>query len=124
MSEREEFEKWVGNTSWTPYQKSIMFLAWQEQQKIIDDLQLKLAIKNDMITALNLTTDELKKLNPDVPCPVCGGNGAREYTGNLDILGVACGYCDATGKVPLTKAQEYKIKELETEINRMIEETR
>ena len=126
MNTREEFEEWVGNTSWTPYQKSIMFLAWQEQQKKIDDLQLKLAIKNDMITALNLTIDELKSLNPDVPCPMCGGEGtlpldcSSEYDENF----CDCGYCKSSGTVPLTKAQEYRIEQLEATINRMIEEAR
>lgn len=32
----KKFEKWVGDTSWTPYQKSIMFLAWLQQQKKIE----------------------------------------------------------------------------------------
>ena len=91
MSEREEFEKWVGNTSWTPYQKSIMFLAWQEQQKKID---------------------ERKALNPDVQCPVCEGKRV--------IFNLRCGFCK-DGRVPLTKAQEYRIKELEAEIERLEE---
>lgn len=42
LPNREDFEKWCGDTSWTPYQKSIMFLAWQEQQKKIDELQQRL----------------------------------------------------------------------------------
>ena len=103
MSEREEFEKWVGNTSWTLYQKSIMFLAWQEQQKKID---------------------ERKALNPDVQCPVCEGKRV--------IFNLRCGFCK-DGRVPLTKAQEYKlnhyytsaatsvIKELEAGIERLEE---
>lgn len=34
-----------------------------------------------------------------IDCPECGGGGARSYMGNTDILGVACGYCNATGKI-------------------------
>ena len=80
MNNREEFERLflILYKKWREWEKQtcaygVGWDIWQYQQKIIDDLQLKLAIKDDMITALNLTTDALKKSNPDVPCPACGG---------------------------------------------------
>ena len=80
-----------------------------EQQKIIDELNLKLATKDDMITALNLTIDTLKAENPDVPCPAI----------HQDKFGYNCAICGTKCTVPLTKAQEYRISELEAEIERL-----
>jgi DnaJ-class molecular chaperone len=88
----------------------------REQQKKIDELKMELEDTALRKLSAEQHIDAFKALNPNVPCPMCEGNGAREYTGNLDILGVACGTCNATGTVALTKAQEYRIKELETEL--------
>lgn len=110
MSEREEFEKFIKKYDNNDFVFLIeMAEAWQEQQKKIDDLNLKLAIKDDMITALNLTIDTLKALNPDVPCPAI----------HQDKYGYNCAICGIKGTVPLTKAQEYRISELEAEIERL-----
>lgn len=49
ITDREKFEEWCGDTSWTPYQKSIMFLAWQEQQKKIDELEQQWISVNDKL---------------------------------------------------------------------------
>lgn len=70
---REEFEeaRCIKGVTWTKYQKSIMFLAWEEQQKKID---------------------ERKALNPDVQCPVCEGKRV--------IFNLRCGFCK-DGRVPL-----------------------
>lgn len=135
VNNREDFEKWYSLKYVTKvkrervvdgyftYSADRSYEAWQEAtaraQKIIDELNRKLAIKNDMITALNLTIDTLKALNPDVPCPVCGGSGYDKNEDFKDALG-KCGYC-TNGTVPLTKAQEYRIKELEAEIERLKE---
>lgn len=123
MSEREKFETLflILYKKWRKYGKhtsayGVGWDIWQQQQKKIDDLQLKLAIKNDMITALNLTIDELKSLNPDVPCPVCGGGIDKAYK---DDKKACCLFCNYTGTVPLTKAQEYRIRELEREMAKL-----
>ena len=56
---REAVEYPENYENWTNLMKSCFMDGVKYQQKIIDDLQLKLAIKDDMITALNLTIDEL-----------------------------------------------------------------
>ena len=97
MNTREEFEKWFPR-AWLDYGgdiHAITFKAWEAQQKKIDELEAS---------------------NPDVPCPMCGGEGTlpldcpSEYDENF----CDCGYCKSSGKVSLTKAQEYQIKELES----------
>lgn len=99
-SDREEFEKWRAGIK--DMSVDVIWQAWQEQQKKIGTL---------------------KALNPNVPCPVCGGKG---YDTSMSYEGYAveCSYCLHTGTVPLTKAQEYRIEQLEATINRMIEEAR
>lgn len=135
MNNRGDFERWLkdkfcySKRRWEellkydgcyyPFWISIAYEAWQHQQKKIDDLQLKLAIKNDMITALNLTIDELKSLNPDVPCPVCGGKGGW-YNETAIPEYVPCYLCNGKGTVPLTRAQEYRIRELEWKLDNYI----
>lgn len=135
MTNREEFEKWVGNTSWTPYQKSIMFLAWQEavtrQQKKIEELEEdnrflseKALAMNDLLLNTRLEIKKLKALNPDVECPACENQILSSETKKGVVQIEICEYCNHTGTVPLTKAQEYRIEQLEATINRMIEEAR
>ena len=148
MTDREKFEKWYANKyDLNKEKQKIIFaqkadgeydflsvkehyIAWQEatkrQQKKIDDLKLQLAIKDDVITGLNLTIDHLsaenKQLNtenPDVPCPACGSKGYDENEDFDDNLS-ACAYCNHTGTVPLTKALEYRIKELEEKLTEVM----
>jgi len=95
---REEFEEWRCLQKGEEYSE-LEYLAWltatKRQQKKIDELEAS---------------------NPDVPCPMCGGEGTlpldcpSEYDENF----CDCGYCKSSGKVSLTKAQEYQIKELES----------
>lgn len=109
MNNRREFEalflilykKWRGWDKQT-CAYGVGWDIWQEQQKIID---------------------ELKAENPDAPCPVCGGRGRTyecfpENEQELDTPTVPCYNCN-NGRLPLTKAQEYRIRELETEIKRL-----
>jgi hypothetical protein len=93
MTDREEFEKWRAGIK--DMSVDVIWQAWQEAS---DRKQKKI--------------DELKSLNPDVPCPVCGGKG---YDTSMSYEGYAveCSYCLHTGKVSLMKAQEYRIRELE-----------
>lgn len=74
----------------------VMDYTWQHQQKKIDTLGAE---------------------NPQVMCPTYRG----EKHGFTDDGWTACNCCNETGKVPLTKAQEYRIKELEAEIERLKE---
>ena len=92
---REEFEKWY-QEQYAGYGYNEALATFERQQKIID---------------------ELREENPDVPCPACGGSG--ECTCDNPRYNLDCDYCDASGKVPLTKALEYRIKELETEIAKL-----
>lgn len=94
----KKWEKWGKHTS----AYGVGWEIWQYQQKIID---------------------ELKPQDPDVPCPVCEGRGRTyecypENEQELDTPTVPCYNCN-NGRLPLTKAQEYKIRELEAEIERM-----
>lgn len=110
MNSREDFDKWYPR-AWLDYGgdiHAITLKAWQEaterQQKIIDEL------KNDLedCTIKKLSTEQeierLKIKNPDVICPECG---------NPDDKQMICTFCHDKGTVPITKAQEYRIKELE-----------
>lgn len=61
MNTREEFEKFIAD--YDNYDFAFiteMWQAWQEQQKKIDDLQLKLDIKDDAIRGCHLVIEELK----------------------------------------------------------------
>lgn len=75
--------------------------------------ELYLASFNEMICLQDATTymqeqktkiDALKDLNPEVPCPECNDHENEQ---------MICVFCMEKGKVPLTKSQEYRIKELE-----------
>jgi len=70
MTDREEFEEHFKDyylskdkktDKYVSYHMRLAWEAWQEQQKKIDDLQLKIDIKDDMITAYKLVIDELTK---------------------------------------------------------------
>ena len=109
MSEREEFEKYenktLGRKNWdnteskTGYSNTLVnhdWNIWQEQQ---------------------IKIDALKALNPDVPCPVCGNQETITVNAVDGVYkGQYCSFCKHTGTVPLTKAQEYRIKELEQKV--------
>lgn len=119
MSEREEFETLflILYKKWKEWDKQtcaygVGWGIWQEQQKIIDTL---------------------KAPNPDVDCPECGGkkghlqqkrypddnSGVVDFYGNPVNEWNPCDTCKGEGTVPLTKAQEYRIKELEGQIKAM-----
>ena len=90
MSEREEFEKW-----------------WNEELGgVALEIEKKAALVgwNEAASRQQNEIDALKALNPDVTCPVCEGKRV--------IFNLRCGFCK-DGRVPLTKAQEYQIKQLE-----------
>lgn len=101
MSEREEFEKWVEqNTDYDlrDYNETLDCYPHTPTQ-----------ILYEMWQAQQKKIDALKALNPDVPCPAI----------HLCVVGYVCSLCGTSGTVPLTKAQEYRIKELEVEIKRL-----
>jgi len=59
ITDREKFEEWCGDTSWTPYQKSIMFLAWQEQQKKINELEQQ---RDEAVELLQFLYDNIENI--------------------------------------------------------------
>ena len=82
MNTREEFEEWVGNTSWTPYQKSIMFLAWQEQQKKIDDLEQQMNEAVNIIKDINnflVTVEREIEKDEDSCAGMCFSRFSEDY---------------------------------------------
>lgn len=108
-----------------------------ELQKQIDGLKEELeeqerfvkTTRDDCIYYLK-KIEQLEALNPDVPCPVCNGKrqeceyeryeDGTELDGEIkeDVYGkpilkwFPCECCNTNGKVSLTKAQEYRIREL------------
>ncbi len=65
--------------------------------------------------------DALKAQNPDVPCPACGGSGnSDEHDRCFPPNYYVCETCNHTGKVPLTKALEYRIRELEEKLTEVM----
>ena len=117
MSKREEFEiqQEVELYDWCAANNGNISVgdAWHEaasrQQKKIDALEAD---------------------NPQVECPVCGGkkghseqkrypddnSGVVGFYGNPAMTWIQCKNCKGTGTVPLTKAQEYRIKDLEKQV--------
>lgn len=57
---------------------------------------------------------ELEALNPDVPCPACGGSGYDKNEDFNDALG-KCGYCNQ-GKISEVKALQYENERLKREV--------
>ena len=100
---REEFETLflILYKKWKKWDKQtcaygVGWDIWQEQQKIID---------------------ELKADNPDVPCPAgCDEDGQLWLWDGRHCI---CPVCKGKTTVPLTKAQEYRIKKLEREMAKL-----
>ena len=80
ITDREKFEEWCGDTSWTPYQKSIMFLAWQQQQKKIDALEAELE-KHQWISV----KDDLPKIGNKVWITYYGYMTEAYYSGENEF---------------------------------------
>jgi hypothetical protein len=88
----ENPEQWANVLEWTESYCDWLENKNKEQQKKIDALEAE---------------------NPQVPCPACESNYAE--LGCWDL----CAYCEGECTISTVKAQEYRIKELEAEIDRL-----
>lgn len=107
MTDREEFEKFI--TDYDNYDFAFTWLAWQAQQKKIDELEAE---------------------NPQEECIECGGEGVG-YLHDECGTQVMCETCQGMRTISTVQAQAIRIKELEAQlaeankrIERMIEEER
>ena len=105
MSERKEFEKVFKSY----YPQTGDFYLGMDENGNYHDVDTRVAFNIYQLQQKKI--DALKALNPDVQCPARGCNGTGYISTQLGPI--VCGTCDEKGTVPLAKAQEYRIKELE-----------
>lgn len=116
----KKWEKWGKYT--TAY--GVGWYIWQYQQKIINELKAENFAMSAMICkhsdkriidenydSTKDYCDILQAENPDVPCPAgCDEDGQLWFWDGRHCI---CPVCKGKTTIPLTKAQEYRIKELE-----------
>ena len=104
----------------------------EEFEEVCDSLPVKITNNEKAVAQYIWTTqqekiDKLEAENPQVMCPACGKKyvSPKPFDCGCPACSKAvreweqknkCEYCNNTKTVPLTKAQEYQIKELELQL--------